>query len=158
MRFLLLGIMSVLISACGFQLRGVAKLPFETMYVEASDTSPIGNDLRRTLKSSNVRLTNSAAEAQAVVQLLGETREKIILSLSGGGRVREYQLRIRVTFRVHGPNNKELLAPTELVLLRDLSYDDTQILAKESEEALLFRDIQNDAVQQIMRRVSAVNQ
>ena len=156
MRFLLLGIMSVLISACGFQLRGVAKLPFETMYVEASDTSPIGNDLRRALKS-NVRLTNSAAEAQAVVQLLGETREKIILSLSGGGRVREYQLRMRVTFRVYGPNNKELLVPTELVLLRDLSYDDTQILAKESEEALLFRDIQNDAVQQIMRRVSVVN-
>ena len=157
MRFLLLGIMSVLISACGFQLRGVAKLPFETMYVEASDTSPIGNDLRRALKSSNVRLTNSAAEAQAVVQLLGETREKIILSLSGGGRVREYQLRMRVSFRVYGLNNKELLAPTEIVLLRDLSYDDTQILAKESEEALLFRDIQNDAVQQIMRRVSAVN-
>ena len=157
MRFLLLGIMSVLISACGFQLRGVAKLPFETMYVEASDTSPIGNDLRRTLKSSNVRLTNSAAEAQAVVQLLGETREKIILSLSGGGRVREYQLRMRVSFRVYGPSDKELLAPTEIVLLRDFSYDDTQILAKESEEALLFRDIQNDAVQQIMRRVSAVN-
>ena len=156
MRFLLLGIMSVLISACGFQLRGVAKLPFETMYVEASDTSPVGNDLRRALKS-NVRLTNSAAEAQAVVQLLGETREKIILSLSGGGRVREYQLRMRVSFRVYGPNNKELLVPTELVLLRDLSYDDTQILAKESEEALLFRDIQNDAVQQIMRRVSAIN-
>ena len=156
MRFLLLGIMSVLISACGFQLRGVAKLPFETMYVEASDTSPVGNDLRRALKS-NVRLTNSAAEAQAVVQLLGETREKIILSLSGGGRVREYQLRMRVTFRVYGPNNKELLVPTELVLLRDLSYDDTQILAKESEEALLFRDIQSDAVQQIMRRVSAIN-
>lgn len=157
MRFLLLGIMSVLISACGFQLRGVAKLPFETMYVEASDTSPVGNDLRRALKSSNVRLTNSAAEAQAVVQLLGETREKIILSLSGGGRVREYQLRMRVSFRVYGPNNKELLVPTELVLLRDLSYDDTQILAKESEEALLFRDIQSDAVQQIMRRLSAVN-
>ena len=157
MRFLLLGMLSVLISACGFQLRGVAKLPFETMYVEASDTSPVGNDLRRALKSSNVRLTNSAAEAQAVVQLLGETREKIILSLSGGGRVREYQLRMRVSFRVYGPNNKELLVPTELVLLRDLSYDDTQILAKESEEALLFRDIQNDAVQQIMRRVSAVN-
>ena len=157
MRFLLLGILSVLISACGFQLRGVAKLPFETMYVEAGESSPIGNDLRRALKSNNVRLTNSAPEAQAVVQLLGETREKIILSLSGGGRVREYQLRMRVTFRVHGPNNKELLAPTELVLLRDLSYDDTQILAKESEEALLFRDIQNDAVQQIMRRVSAVN-
>ena len=157
MRFLLLCIMSVLISACGFELRGVAKLPFETMYVEASDTSPVGNDLRRALKSSNVRLTNSTAEAQAVVQLLGETREKIILSLSGGGRVREYQLRMRVSFRVYGPNNKELLIPTELVLLRDLSYDDTQILAKESEEALLFRDIQNDAVQQIMRRVSAVN-
>ena len=157
MRFLLLGILSVLISACGFQLRGVAKLPFETMYVEASDTSPVGNDLRRVLKSSNVRLTNSAAEAQAVVQLLGETREKIILSLSGGGRVREYQLRMRVSFRVYGPNNKELLVPTELVLLRDLSYDDTQILAKESEEALLFRDIQSDAVQQIMRRLSAVN-
>ena len=104
-----------------------------------------------------MRLTNSAAEAQAVVQLLGETREKIILSLSGGGRVREYQLRMRVSFRVYGPNNKELLVPTELVLLRDLSYDDTQILAKESEEALLFRDIQNDAVQQIMRRVSAIN-
>ena len=157
MRFLLLGMLSVLISACGFQLRGVAKLPFETMYVEASDTSPVGNDLRRALKSSNVRITNSAPEAQAVVQLLGETREKIILSLSGGGRVREYQLRMRVSFRVYGPNNKELLVPTELVLLRDLSYDDTQILAKESEEALLFRDIQSDAVQQIMRRVSAIN-
>jgi Rare lipoprotein B len=90
-----------------------------------------------------------------VFTLLGEAREKNILSLSGTGRVREYQLRYRLAFRVHDLKGREFIAPTEVVLVRDISFSDERVLAKEQEEALLYRDMQNDMVQQLMRRLAA---
>ena len=87
--------------------------------------------------------------------LLGEAQEKVILSLSAAGRVREYQLRYRLAFKVHDLKSKEYIAPTEIVLVRDISFSDDQVLAKGHEEALLYRDMRNDMVQQLMRRLAA---
>ena len=67
--------------------------------------------------------------------------------------MREYQLRYRVGFRVHDAKGRDYLPPSEIQLTRDISFNDTQVLAKESEEALLYRDMQSDMVQQILRRL-----
>jgi LPS-assembly lipoprotein len=72
------------------------------------------------------------------------------------GQVREFQLRLRVKFRVRTLQGVELIAPTEVVLQRDISFNETAVLAKESEEILLYRDMQSDLVQQLLRRVSAI--
>jgi LPS-assembly lipoprotein len=83
-----------------------------------------------------------------------EFREKNILSLTSQGRVREFQLRYRVGFRVHDGKGGEFIPQTSIALTRDITFNDTDVLAKEAEEQLLFRDMQSDMVQQIMRRLA----
>lgn len=151
-----LALLPLLLSGCGFQLRGTANLPYETMHVAAAPTSAVANEIRRSIVSgSNTRMVADAKAAQATLHLLGEAREKVILSLSGGGRVREFQLRYRMTYRVTDKDNKELRPTTQILLHRDLSYNDADTLSKESEEALLFRDMQSDAVSQLLRQLQA---
>ena len=154
MRILLVTFLGLLLGACGFHLRAQATLPFETLYVEGSGNSTFVNELKRAVQSgSSTRLVEGPGEAQAVLQVMGETRQKNILSLSGGGRVREYQLIYQISFRLHDGKGKELMPVNSISLKRDISFNDAQLLAKESEEVLLYRDMQSDAVQQIFRRL-----
>ena len=145
---------ALLLAGCGFQLRGGANLPFETLYLQAPQSSLFALQLRRIISASdNTRVTNSQKDAEATLVLVNELREKTILSLSGGGRVREYQLRYRISYRMLNKNSVEIIPTTEIALTRDFSFSDDETLSKEAEEALLFRDMQNDAVQQLVRRL-----
>jgi LPS-assembly lipoprotein len=146
----------LLLSGCGFQLRGAAHLPYETLHVAASTTSTFATQLRRAVTSgSQTKVVDNPKEAQATLHVLSEQRQKAILSLSGGGRVREFQLIYLVSYRVADKDNKELRAPTQIRLHRDFSFNDSDTLSKESEEALLYRDMQTDAVNQLMRQLQA---
>lgn len=145
------------LAACGFQLRGKVDLPFETVFVEGQPYAKLTTQLKRGIEgASNTRLTETPDGAQAIVQLLGDAQERIILAVSGGGRVRELQLRYRVTFRVTDVKQREWLTKNDVVILRDMTYDDSQVLAKEGEANQLFREMQADAVQQILRRIQAI--
>jgi LPS-assembly lipoprotein len=152
----LLAATALLVAGCGFQLRGTAPLPFESMYVRAAPSSQFANQLKRAVRSgSGTRLTDRPDDAQVTLHVLNELQEKQILSLTGGGRVSEYQLRYRISFRLTDVKNREHIPATEILLRRDFSYSDDQALSKDSEEALLFRDMRNDAVQQLVRRLQA---
>lgn len=142
------------LSACGFQLRGNASLPFDSLYVEGGQD--IAVDLQRAIRPTTTKVTDNAQEAQAVLQILSESREKRILTLSSTGRVNEFRLLYRVDFKVIDKAGRELLKQQQVELRRDITFNDSQTLAKESEEALLYRDMQSDAVQQIFRRMSAI--
>ena len=156
MRILAVLALVLLNTACGFQLRGQAKLPFETLYVAIPDISPIGTELKRNIiAGTSTRLVNTPAKAQAILELVAEERGKSILSFDTTGRVREYQLRYRVSFRVHDPRGRDYLPQSQIGVTRDISFNDAQVLSKESEEELLFRDMQGDVVQQILRRLAA---
>jgi LPS-assembly lipoprotein len=100
-------------------------------------------------------MVDDPKSADATLVLVQELREKNILSLSGTGRVREFQLRYRMSYRLLDKNAVETLPVSEIVLTRDFSFNDQDTLSKESEEALLFRDMQTDAVQQLVRRLQA---
>ncbi len=152
---LALGTGLVALAGCGFQLRGSVPLPFSSLYVQVANTSQLGHEIKRTLRASNTRLTESSASAQATLVIMSEIREKQILSLGGQGRVREYQLRFRVGYQLTDGKTATYIAPTELLLKRDISFNDSEVLAKEAEEALLYRDMQTDAVQQLVRRLQA---
>ena len=146
---------SLLLAACGFQLRGTADVPFETIYVPSSGGG-IGLELRRNIQAgTKAKVVDDAKQAEAVLEFTQEAREKEILSLTGTGRVREFQLRYRVGFRVHDGKGREFLPANTVVLVRDISFNDTDVLAKEAEEQLLYRDMQSDMVQQILRRLAA---
>jgi LPS-assembly lipoprotein len=140
-------------AGCGFQLRGQQEFPFETINVP--NNTPLGIELQRNIASASERtkLVPSPTEAEAVLSVLTEQQEKVILSLNTQGRVREFQLRYRVVFRVASPKGADFIAPTPIVLTRDITFND-QVLAKETEEAQLFREMRSDMVQQIMRRLA----
>jgi LPS-assembly lipoprotein len=145
------------LSSCGFHLRGAVALPFESLYVDAPQASLFATQLRRAIGTgSQTRIADTQSSADATLQLLNELREKEILSLSAGGRVRELQLRYRIQYRVYDRNKLEIAPPSEIVLRRDYSFNDQEQLSKESEEALLYRDMQADAVQQLLRRLQAI--
>jgi LPS-assembly lipoprotein len=109
-----------LVAACGFQLRGTADLPFKSMYVQAPSTSVFAIQLKRAVVSgSGARITERPEHAEVILQILSEAQEKQILSLSGGGRVSEYQLRYRVSFRLTDSKNREHIPASEILLRRD---------------------------------------
>jgi LPS-assembly lipoprotein len=144
------------LAACGFHLRGEATLPFDTIYIQIPGDSQLGADIKRTIVAgSKTRVLDNATGAQAVLQVIAEQREKIILSLNSAGRVNEYLLRYRFVFKVHDNRGRDYIPQNEIVLTREQLYSDTQVLAKETEEQLLYRDMQRDMVQQILRRLAA---
>jgi LPS-assembly lipoprotein len=144
------------LAACGFQLRGTAPLPFTSIYVQAPVTSQLAVQLKRAVRATDgTRVAETPEEAQVVLQITNELTEKKILSLSGGGRVSEFQLRYRVAFRLTDSKNREHIPASEILLWRDYSFNDEQALAKEHEERLLYRHMRDDAVQQLVRRLQA---
>ena len=151
---LLAATLCVAVAGCGFKLRGQQTFPFETISVPTN--TPLGVELKRNIAaaSAQTKLVDSAAEAEAVLSVLSEANEKVILSLNTQGRVREYQLRYRVVYRVSSQKGIDFIPATAVLLTRDITFND-QVLAKEVEEAQLYREMRSDLVQQIVRRLAA---
>jgi LPS-assembly lipoprotein len=148
-------LMSLLLAACGFHLRGQAGMPFETLYLDAANPgTQFIAELRRNLEANKVKLVNSAAQADVVLNIATEFPEKQILSLGGSGRVSEFSLRYRVSLRAYDLKQNDWIPAEDIVLRRDFSFDDSKILAKEAEENLLYQSMRSDMVQQIIRRLS----
>ncbi|MDB5775331.1 MAG: lipoprotein [Herbaspirillum sp.] len=147
---------AVALSACGFQLRGKPNLPFKSVYLNVGPTSPVGVELKRYLKAAGIDVVDRKENAEAIFQLLSEARDKKILTLNSQGQISEYILYQRSSFTVTDAKGRPLLPPTEIVLKRDVSYNPNQELAQAAEEVLMYKDMQSDLVQQIMRRMSAI--
>jgi LPS-assembly lipoprotein len=149
-----------LLSACGFKLRGADgsyTMPFKTIYLAFPEESQLGTEIRRNLRGGKLaEVVDSPAGAEALFDVISETRGKQILSPNAQGRVREYLLTYTLVFRVRDAKGAELLGPTEISLKRPLPFDETQVLAKEAEELLLVRDMRSDLVQQVLRRLAAL--
>jgi LPS-assembly lipoprotein len=154
MRALRVMIVAALLAGCGFHLRGQAQLPFGTIYIPGN--SPLVVELKRNVAAaSKTRLVDNPKDAEAILGFTLDVRDKVILSFNTAGRVQEYQLRYRVGFRVTDPKGQVFVPTSEVNLARDISYSDALVLSKETEEALLYRDMQSDMVQQILRRLVA---
>ncbi len=146
------GVLALLLSGCGFQLRGAYSLPYESIYLATGD-SVIGAGLKRQIRASGARVAESRDDASVAFLPAGELRDSVILSLSSGGRVREKRLRYRYAYRIVDAKGRDLVPQGYVELNRDVSYADSASLAKTQEEDLLWRDMENDLVQQLMRRL-----
>lgn len=150
--------MATSVPGCGFQLRGARPLPFSSIHLGVSAHSDLGSALRRRiLANDSTEVVDDAAKAEVRLEILQNTPEREILTLTGAGKVREYELRHVMKFRLVGRTGNEWVAPTTISAKREYNFDDSQVLAKEQEEALLFRDMQADLVDQLMRRLAAAN-
>lgn len=151
----LLAIISLL-TGCGFHLRGEYNVPFASVYLSTTGTSQVAVKLRRELANSPTRLMPSASGAEAQLNISEEKRERLILSLSGAGRVREYQLKLHVRYQLLDNKGGVPIPTSEIQLQRILTYDDSQVIAKQQEEAMLYKDMEEDAASQILRRMTAI--
>ncbi|HTS54338.1 MAG TPA: LPS assembly lipoprotein LptE [Burkholderiales bacterium] len=148
-------LLSVALAGCGFHPSAARPLPFQTLYIDAPRYSSFAGDLRRYIASSSQpKLVARPEDAQVVLQVLSELQETQILSLTTAGQVAEYELRYRVSYRLHDNANKDWIPPNDISLRRDLTYDVQAVLAKADEQELLFRSMREDAVRQMMRRMS----
>jgi LPS-assembly lipoprotein len=145
---------------CGFQLRQTNDFAFQTLYANFSTTSPLGVELRRNLLATGridlLTDPQQMSKANAILDILSEERQQVPVGVSATGQVRELQLRLRVRFRLRTPQGVDLIESVELFQQRDLSFTESAALSKEIEQGILYRDMQTDIVQQIMRRLSAV--
>jgi len=150
----------LILAGCGFQLRQEPTFAFKTIYIVAPPGLPLTTELQRAIqKSSGLTLLTDPSqmrEADVLLDILHNQQEKLVAGLNATGQVREFKLRATVTFRVRTQEDRDLVTDTEIVQLRDFSYTETAALAKESEEALLYRNMQTELVLQIMRRLAAV--
>ncbi len=161
-RLLLCGFSATALSACGFKIRGGATFNFNSLLV-SSATSPPGVTALQLLRTliNNGQLSviidpGQKAKTQAHLEVLGEARERVVVGISSAGQVREFQLRSRLRFRVRSTAGQDLIADSEIVQQRDISYSESAALSKEAEEARLYQDMQNDIVQQVLRQLAAI--
>lgn len=155
LRALILLVLIAMMSGCGFHLRGQAGMPFKSIYLDAPNlNTPFINELRRNLIANKLQIASDAAQADVILNIVSELSDKQILTLGGTGRVSEFKLRTVVSLRAYDNQQRDWIRAEELSIERDYSYDDTKILAKEAEEALLYTSMRTDMVQQIVRRLS----
>ena len=153
---LLIAATALMLAGCGFHLRGEATFAFDTVYLNSSGAPPFNNELRRALAGAgSAKLLDTAEAAQVVLDIPVIQDDKEVLSLSSAGAVREFQLIKRVSFRLHDKEGADWMPAGEIVIRRSYTFNETQALARDLEEQRLQRDMQTDAIQQIVRRLQS---
>jgi LPS-assembly lipoprotein len=160
--FLLAAAAASSLAACGFALRKAPNYAFKTLFNGAAESSPLGTELNRNLEAGGtvrvLRDPRQIDQADVILDVLSEQREKVVMGVNASGQVREFQLRMRFRFQLRTLAGKLLIPPAEILQQRDISFNESAVLAKETEEALLYRDMQSDIVQQMLRRLAAVKE
>jgi LPS-assembly lipoprotein len=156
-----IGLASLGLAGCGFALRKAPTFAFQTIRLQGNEGTAVARELREALQANGLQVLTSATAAptqpaQVVLTVVTDQRERVVVGQTAAGQVRELQLRTRFVFRLRAANERDLIPDTELLLERDISFTETAVLSKESEEAMLYRDMQSDIVQQVVRRLAAV--
>ena len=154
-KLLVLLLTAAALAGCSFHLRGQAGMPFNTLYLDAANpATPFIKELRRDLESNKVKLVDTAGQADVVLNIVFETFDKQILSLTSSGRVNEFQLFYRISVRAYDGNKQDWIPAEEFVIHRDYRYENNTVAAMEAEETLFYQSMRSDMVQQIVRRLS----
>lgn len=159
MKKILLIVLCSFLVGCGFQLRGSgsASIAFESIYISALEGKLIIPELKRAIQSSGKTLVlDKPQDAEAILHIISEKYSKHIWSISGSGRVREFQLRYLVSYRLADSKGLEIVPPSVVSLSRIMPFADAQVLAKQAEEKMLTREMYRDTAQQIIRILSKI--
>jgi len=148
-------ISSLLLSACGFQLRGLAQLSFHKIFIQGSTLS-MSRDLKKSLETNGVKVVSDSEDAELMLELLTEETDKRILSIGGDGKVSEYALSYQVSFRTRAATNPLWGDVQTVQASRNFSYSDANLLGKADEEVMLINDMQKDAMRELLRRLAAI--
>ncbi|MDR2173224.1 MAG: LPS assembly lipoprotein LptE [Burkholderiales bacterium] len=142
------------LSACGFRLRGHVTYTFQSIAINGAEAPELTEDLRKLLdRVSGLKVMPHSKDAQVTLELKRQTDDKSVLSLTSGGRAREYSLTRVYAFRLYDKDGNEWMPSGEIEIQRTYLYDDTQRLAREIQEQRILQEMQQDAAQQILRRL-----
>ncbi len=146
------------LAGCGFELKRPPELHFKTIQLTGfAARSPLAAELTRSLDASTTtRVVETLKDAQVVLQALTEAREKSVVAQTAANQIREFELRLRFQFQLRSATGKDLIPEAEILLKRSLTYTESAALAKEQEEAFLYRAMQTDIVSQVLRRLASV--
>lgn len=146
------------LGGCGFKLRASQNFAFDTIAVTPEKSGGVPGDLARYLgdRVRPVAPGKGGALPDVILDILEDFREKVVVGMNASGQVREFELRMRVRFRLRSPKGEELIPASVIEQHRSISFNESAVLAKETEEALLYRDMQADVVQQLLRRLASV--
>jgi len=144
------------LAGCGFKLRQTPQFRFKTIRLAMPDSALMQQLSRELTATQQVRIVSDPAQAEVTLVSTGERQERTTLSLSATGQALEYDLRLRFPFSITGPGGHELVPPTEIMRHMNQSYSDTAALSKASEAQMLYQSMQDDLVQQLMRRLATI--
>lgn len=150
------------LTGCGFSMRQTPKFAFDTLRFAGSENTAVSRALQTVLSTSGVTVVRSNApaaqqrQAQAIITVLQDARERTAVNQTTSGQTQELELRTRFRFQVTNLRGRVLLEESEIVLERDISFSETAALAKAAEEEMLFKDMQGDIVEQVLRRLASV--
>ena len=158
-RRLWLGAVAAALAGCGFELRRAPEFRFRSIALTGfAPRSPLAAEISRRIEASpTTQLVEATSQAQVVLQALADERHRVVVATTAAAQVREIQLRVRLVFSLRTSGGTPLMAPSELLLTRDIGYSESVALAKEQEEALLFRAMESDIADQVMRRLAALS-
>ena len=149
-KYIFLIFILISIAACGFQLRGSDKLNFESISIDGG-SSEFTKLLKKRFKASRVKI--KPENAQKNLEITNDAFSKKILSLSSSGKVREYQIKYKVTFRIKLKEGR-WGDPINIETIRDYTYDDKNIIAKTEEESRLIKGMQEQLIRTIVTHIS----
>jgi LPS-assembly lipoprotein len=152
-------VLLAVLSGCGFRLRGEAQthMPFKTIFLGLPATSTLAIELKRNIRAvGGAEVVADPKLADAILQVMQPERQDIIAIATVAGQPVEYRLYYKFAFRVKDNKDQELLPTASFSLYRDVDFSAAQALAMQSEDQLLYKDMQADLVQQILRRLAAI--
>lgn len=141
----------LMISGCGFQLRGDIQANFDSISISGG-TSSFNKTLQRKFRQAGISI-KSASEAKKIVEIIKNSFTKTILTLTGTGAVSEYQLDYVVTYRFKSKDSPWNL-PVTIEASRNYTYDDSDILAKDEEEKRLISGMEDQLIKTMATQIS----
>ena len=148
-------LMLLIISSCGFHMRGMTEISFKTISLEGKELSFI-KDLKKVLNSNKVAIVSSTENPELRVELLSEESEKRILSLSGQGLVREFEIFYRVRYRVKTIDSEIWSQENIIETRKDFTYSDSNLIGKEEEERQLNEAMRNEAITNLFNQIQLI--
>ena len=147
-----------LLAGCGWQLQSSAKLSsvMATTYVDTDDRyTDFNRALRDSLRASGARLAQKPEDATAIVKIIRDQSGQRVLTVSGRNTPEEYEVFYSIEYSVSG-RTEELIAPQKLEVTRDYNYDETAVLAKQREQAILREALARDLAGLVVRRLASL--
>jgi len=144
------------LAACGFHRRIPQTLNYERIALSGfADRSTMADEIRRALPST-AHIVHNVLDSQVVIEAIEDTQKTTVEASTAFGQVRELELHVKLRYRVLDPRGIELLPLADIERFRDMTYDEQDALAKDTEMKALYRDMQSDMANQLVRVLAAV--